>query len=130
MKAYGKIIAAEEKRSGVSPRTGNPWSSQIFVLETIEQYPKKIPFEVSGMNLEKFNLQIGETLTIDFDVDGSEYNGRWYPKIRCFNVSRGEAQQAAAAAPAPQPQADPAPQAPADPLAPDTAPSDSDNLPF
>lgn len=127
MKAYGKIIAAEEKRSGVSQRTGNPWASQIFVIETIEQYPKKIPFEVSGMNLEKFNIQIGETLTIDFDVDGSEYNGRWYPKVRCFNVSR-EGQQAAEAAPAPQAQAAPAPQ-PA-PVAQEPQGSDKDDLPF
>lgn len=142
MKAYGKIIAAEEKKSGISKRTGNPWASQVFVLETIEQYPKKIPFELSGGFLDKFNVQVGETLTIDFDVDGSEYNGRWYPKIRCFNVVRGEGggqqQGTAQAAPAqpqsqqPAQQAAPAPAAQApvpDPLE-SQGGADKDDLPF
>lgn len=131
MKAYGKIIAAEEKRTGVSKRTGNPWQSQVFVLETIEQYPKKIPFELTGGFLDKFNIQMGEILTIDFDVDGSEYNGRWYPRIRCFNVVRGENQAQVQEQPVdaePQPQKQQVP--PPDPLAPGNEPADKDELPF
>ena len=89
MEATGKIIAILPANSGVSQRTGNPWCTQTFVLETIEQYPKKIPFEVFGEDrIRQFNLQMGETVTIHFDVDGREYNGRWYPSVKCFNVVR------------------------------------------
>jgi hypothetical protein len=115
MEATGKIIAILPANSGVSQRTGNPWCTQTFVLETIEQYPKKIPFEVFGEDrIRQFNLQMGETVTIHFDVDGREYNGRWYPSVKCFNVVRQGQQQVAVTqqqtgqvqqpTPAPQPQ--------------------------
>lgn len=87
MEATGKIIAVLPARSGVSARTGNPWMTQEYVLETTEQYPKKIPFEVfSEDKIRQLNLQQGDAVTISFDIDGREWNGRWFPSIRCFNA--------------------------------------------
>lgn len=112
MEVTGKIIVILPANSGVSQRTGNPWCTQMFVLETIEQYPKKIPFEVFGEDrIKQFNLQMGETVTIHFDVDGREWNGRWFAKVSCYNVTRaGQApanaqntQQPAQAVPVAQP---------------------------
>lgn len=130
MNATGKIIAVLEPRSGVAKASGNPWFIQGYVLQTEEQYPKKIPFEVFGEDrVKNFNIQNGETLTISFDIDGSESNGRWFPSIRCFKVERPQAQQPAAqAAPAPQAQPAPAPQ-PA-PVVQEPQGSDKDELPF
>ena len=113
MEAFGKIIAILPVQSGVSQRTGNPWCIQSFVLETFDQYPKKIPFEVFGdEKLKQFNIQMGETLTIHFDVDGREWNGKWFPRISCYNISRQEAQQQVAQPVAPQTQPQPQPQSP------------------
>lgn len=136
MEATGKIIAILPANSGVSQRTGNPWCTQTFVLETIEQYPKKIPFEVFGEDrIRQFNLQMGETVTIHFDVDGREYNGRWYPSVKCFNVVRQGQQQVAVTqqqtgqvqqpTPAPQPQV----AAPL-PTSQDEGDGNTDDLPF
>lgn len=141
MDATGKIIAILPANSGVSQRTGNVWCTQTFVLETIEQYPKKIPFEVFGEDrIKQFNIQMGETLTISFDIDGREYNGRWYPSVKCFNVVHQGQQQVA---PQPQTTTNVAPQqsAPAAQPAPATNPSppaqsdggdggSTDDLPF
>lgn len=112
MEATGKIIAVLPAQSGVSQRTGNGWMTQMYVLETAEQYPKKIPFEVFGEDrIKQFNIVQGEELTIHFDVDGSEWNGKWFAKVRCYNVSRGTGQQAAPSpAPAPTAAPQPAPQ--------------------
>lgn len=136
MEATGKIIAILPANSGVSQRTGNPWCTQTFVLETIEQYPKKIPFEVFGEDrIRQFNLQMGETVTIHFDVDGREYNGRWYPSVKCFNVVRQGQQQVAVTqqqtgqvqqpTPAPQPQV-----AAPSPTSQDEGEGNTDDLPF
>lgn len=136
MEATGKIIAILPANSGVSQRTGNPWCTQTFVLETIEQYPKKIPFEVFGEDrIRQFNLQMGETITIHFDVDGREYNGRWYPSVKCFNVVRQGQQQVAVTqqqtgqvqqpTPAPQPQV-----AAPSPTSQDEGDGNTDYLPF
>lgn len=89
MEATGKIIVILPANSGVSQRTGNPWCTQTFVLETSEQYPKKIPFEVFGEDrIRQFNLQMNETVTIHFDVDGREWKGKWFAKVSCYNVTR------------------------------------------
>ena len=36
------------------------------------------------------NIQNGEDLTVQFDIDAREYNGRWYNDFRAYNVIRGQ----------------------------------------
>ena len=85
----GKIIAVLPANSGTSARTGNPWMSQTYVIETQGQYPKKLAFDVFGEErIKQFNIQQGEELTVRFDIDAHEYNGRWFNQIRAFNVEK------------------------------------------
>ena len=138
MEFTGRIIKALEPRSGVSARTGNPWKMQDFVIEeTMGQFPKRMVFNVFGEdNLNRFNIQEGQELTISFDVNAREYNGRWFNDIRAWNVMPATAAQpvAAAQAAAPFPPADqPAAQPVAQPAAPasfEAAPDESSDLPF
>lgn len=91
MEITGKIIAVLEERSGIAARTGNSWHCGQYVLETIEQYPKKMLFEVFGEDkIKSMNIQAGEELTVSFDIDAREYNGRWYNQIRAWKVDRPE----------------------------------------
>ena len=111
MEIQGKIIAALEPRSGVSQRTGTGWMSQDFVIETHEQYPRKCCFSIFGEDkLKQFNIQIGEELTVSFDIDAHEYQGRWFNSIRAWKVERTPAQAGPAE---PAPAADPFAPAPA-----------------
>ena len=48
MEITGKIIAVLPERGGVSQRTGSEWKVQEYVLETQEQYPRKMCFDVFG----------------------------------------------------------------------------------
>lgn len=90
MEISGKIIAALEPRGGVSQRTGNTWKMQEFVIETHEQYPKHCVFTIFGEDkLRDFNIQVGEELTVSFDIDAHEYQGRWFNDIRAWRVQRG-----------------------------------------
>lgn len=94
-------------QSGVSQRTGNPWMSREYVIEIPGQYPKKMCFKIFGEDrLKQFNLRKDETVTVQFDIDAHEYNGRWFNEIQAYNVLRPQQQQAAAA-PQPQSQAVP-----------------------
>lgn len=127
MEITGRIIAACEVEGGISQRTGNAWKSQEFVLETQEQYPKKCVFNVFGEDkLNAFNIQIGETLKVQIDIDAREYNGRWFNSITAWKVERPQAQ---AQSPAPQQPAyqQPAPQPAYQPAA---TTNDKDDLPF
>ncbi len=128
MDLTGKVIAVLPASSGVSARTGNPWMSQDFVIEVPGQYPKKCLFRVFGEDrLKQFNIQMGEDITVSFDIDAHEFNGRWFNDIRAYNVTRG-------AAPAAAPEAGAAPFAPqAAPFPPaQDAPAENstDDLPF
>ena len=87
MEIQGKIISALPERSGTSQRTGNTWKLQEFVVETHDQYPKKMAFEVFGEDrLQRFNIQVGQEVNIAFDIDAHEYNGRWFNSIRAYDV--------------------------------------------
>ena len=89
MEITGKIIAVLPENSGTSARTGNPWMSQTYVIETQGQYPKKLAFDVFGEErIKQFNIKHGEELTVRFDIDAHEYNGRWFNQIRAFNVEK------------------------------------------
>ena len=91
MEITGKIIAVLPERGGVS-KTGNEWKTQEYVIETHEQYPKKICFNVFGADkIAQFNIQAGEEMTVSFDINAREYNGRWYNDIRAWRVERGTA---------------------------------------
>lgn len=127
MDITGRIIAVLPERGGVSQRTGAEWKAGSYVLETQEQYPKKIAFDVFGADrIQQFNIQVGELLTVSFDIDAHEYNGRWFNSIRAFRVDRGVQTAAPVNAAAPVPgSAVPPPSAPFDaaPL-----PADSNNF--
>ena len=89
MEITGKIIAVLPERGGTS-KTGNEWKMQEYVLETHEQYPRKVCFNVFGADkIAQFNIQAGEEMTVSFDINAREYNGRWYNDIRAWRVERG-----------------------------------------
>ena len=97
MEIQGKVIAVLPERSGVSAR--GEWKSQTFVIETQEQYPKKMAFDVFGADrLAQFNIQSGEVINVSFDIDAHEYQGRYFNQIRAWNVTKVSQQAMASSA--------------------------------
>ncbi len=89
MELAGKIIAVLEARGGVSKTTGNSWKSQEYVIETHEQYPRRMCFNVFGEDkITQMNIQVGDELNVFFDINAREYQGRWYNDIRAWKVER------------------------------------------
>ena len=80
-------------RSGTSAR-GTQWSSQTAVIETHEQYPKRVAFDVLGDKITEFNLQVGEEVTVSFDINAREYNGKWWNSVNAWQVVRQVGHQA------------------------------------
>jgi len=89
MELTGKIIAVLPAQSGVSARTGNSWMTQQYVLDVSGKYPKKCVFSVFGEDrIRQFNIEPNEEVTVHFDIDAREYNGKWYNELRAYNVLR------------------------------------------
>lgn len=125
MEVVGKIIQVLPEQSGVG-RNGNPWKVQPYVLETLDQYPRKVHFEVFGEERIKQNpCAIDQLVTVSFDIESREFNGRWYTSIRAWRIQQGDTTQAAAV-PAAAPAAAPVAAAPAAPAAPVEAPANVD----
>ena len=141
MDLTGKVIAIMEARGGVSARTGNSWMTQEYVIEVPGQYPRKMVFNIFGEDrIKQFNIQPGEEITVQFDIDAREYNGRWYNDIRAYNIIRGQIAQTVpqATAATPFPPQQPAAQAagtqaataPFPPAQEPAAEGSADDLPF
>jgi hypothetical protein len=109
------------------------WKVQSFVIETHEQYPHKMVFSVFGAErLQRFNIKANDEVTVFFDIDAHEYQGRWFNDIRAFDVRQldAAAAQAAGQAAAAAPQTTQAAPAPFPPAQPDAAGESTDDLPF
>ena len=137
MELVGNIIAVLPAQSGTSQRSGNTWMSQEYVIEVPGSYPKRCVFRIFGEDrIKQFDLHQGEqNITVQFDIDAHEYNGRWFNEVRAYNVIRPYVQQPyqQPAQQNPFPQGQPVqqqapfpPQQPAQPA----ATQDSDDLPF
>ena len=104
--------------------------SQDYVIEVPGQYPRKCLFRIFGEDrIKQFNIQQGEDLTVQFDIDAHEFNGRWFNDIRAYNVIRG--QQPVAGTPIPgAPMAGAPMAAPGMPQATPFPPADGATAPF
>jgi len=127
MEIKGKIIHKLPAASGVS-KAGNEWNKQEYVLETFDTYPKKVFFDFFGERANQYPLEVGDTVTLSFDIESREYNGRWYTSIRGW-----KAEKEAAPAADQQPTAGQQPVNPSQPAGPENnfnEQSANDDLPF
>ncbi len=124
MELQGKIIAALPPKTGTSAR--GDWKVQEFVLETIDgQFSRKMVFSIFGEDrLQRFNVQEGQNVTVLFDIDAHEYNGRWFNSIRAYDVRPIQN-----TVPTPEPPLSDGPQTPKPPFG-DSQSDSSDDLPF
>jgi hypothetical protein len=73
----------------VAKTSGNAWIVQEYVLETQGTYPKRVCFEVFGEErIKEFDIKVMDLLTVSFDIDAREYNGRWFNSLRAWKVER------------------------------------------
>lgn len=83
----GKIISIERPTSGVS-KAGKEWQKQEFVIETQEQYPRKVMMSVMGDKVDDLShYAIGNEITCGINIESREYNGRWYTDVKAWKLS-------------------------------------------
>jgi len=122
MEIKGKVIAVTPVQTGEG-RNGQ-WKKQEYVIEYDQnlQYPRKMMFNLWGDKIDQYHIQEGQMITVSFDIDCRDYNGRWYNDIRAWKV---EADDGSISAESPFVPASPiTPTIPASPL------DDTSDLPF
>jgi len=92
----GKIILVLAEQSGTGKN--GAWVKQDFVIETADQYPKKVCFSAWG---EKAALvksySVGSVVKVSFNAESREFNGKWYTDLRIWKIDNEKGASSAAA---------------------------------
>lgn len=81
MKFKCRMVSQGQPSEGVSQR-GNSWRKKNYIVETIEQYPKKVCLSVWNDHIEEFDrIKGGEEIAVEISLSSREYNGRWYTEV-------------------------------------------------
>ena len=89
METTGILVKQISIREGVSQRNGQPWKIAEYLLEIPGQYPRHICFRVSDGQvgrIARFDSLVGKTVTVSFDIDAHEYEGRWFNEINAWGI--------------------------------------------
>lgn len=86
MEIIGKLTLILPEQRGESAR--GAWLRGGFVIETEEQFSRKIAFSIWGE--DKYAalkaITIGTTIKVIFNIESREYNERWYTDCRCTQI--------------------------------------------
>jgi hypothetical protein len=81
----GKLIKILNPQTGTGKN--GPWQKQEFVIETPDQFPKKVCISAWGEkadDLKKFSP--GDNLKISLNLESREYNEKWYTEARAWRI--------------------------------------------
>jgi hypothetical protein len=81
----GKIILLLNPQSGTSAR--GEWKKQEFVIETNDQYPKKICISAWNERAAMVSqMPVGTPVRVSVNIESREYNGKWYTDVRVWDI--------------------------------------------
>jgi len=83
----GKLVAKLPQQSGQGKN--GTWVKQEFVMETQDQFPKKVCISLWGDKAKDVDsISIGETLKASINIESREFNGRWYTDVRAWRIEK------------------------------------------
>lgn len=83
----GKLLQILPVQTGTS-KAGNEWSKQEFVIETEEQFPKKVCFTLFGDKLSLLQgISVGDQIEVAFNLESRDFNGKWYHNINAWRIN-------------------------------------------
>ncbi|HPE76567.1 MAG TPA: DUF3127 domain-containing protein [Draconibacterium sp.] len=89
----GRIYQILKPETGVS-KAGKEWSKQEFVIETEEQFPRKVCFTLFGDKTSLISgLSAGEEVDVAFNIESRDYNGKWFHNINAWKIDKVSANQ-------------------------------------
>jgi hypothetical protein len=84
MQLTAKLIQVLALQSGTGKN--GQWKKQDIIVETEGQYPKKICISIWGDKIDEKQLQPGNMLKLEFDIESREFNGKWYTDAKAWKI--------------------------------------------
>jgi len=64
------------------------FKKRIFVIETDEKYPQQVPFELFKDSCDMIDsYELNAHITVQFNVRGNEYNGRYFSSLNAWKIA-------------------------------------------
>ena len=100
MEIVGKVLQLGTLVEGNSPR--GPWKKQELIIETQEQFPKKVCLMCWGDRVNEANsFFVGQTIKAQIRIESREFNGKWYTDVTAFRFDQEPAAEQPVAQPLP-----------------------------
>lgn len=81
----GKLVQKLQEESGEG-RNGT-WRKRSFVIETFDQYPKKVCITLWGDKIDILETyQENQAMRVGINIESREYNGRWYTDVKAWRL--------------------------------------------
>ncbi len=81
----GTVLKVLDAETGTGAK--GTWTKQPFVIETKDQYPKKVAFEAWGKSSESAsNLIEGQQITVHFNAESREWNNKWFTSLSVWKI--------------------------------------------
>ncbi len=87
MQLTAKLTAILPEQTGTGKN--GQWKKQDIIVETDGQYPKKVCISLWGDKFDRNILRVGNRLTVSFDIESREFNGKWYTNVKGWKVEPG-----------------------------------------
>lgn len=85
MEIQGKLIKKLDQQTGQGKN--GVWVKQEFIIETLEQYPRKVCISLWGDKVKDLeSIQVGEQIKASINIESREFNGRWYTDVRAWRL--------------------------------------------
>ena len=83
----GRLIQVLTAQEGQSTR--GAWKKQDFVIETSEQYPKKVCISCWNEKTDELSkFQLNENLKVSVNIESREYNSKWYTDVKAWRIDQ------------------------------------------
>ncbi len=90
LEVIGRVIQLGQRQSGEG-RNGT-WVRQDLIIETEDQYPKKICLSCWGDRVdEAAAFAVGERIKAVVNIESREFNGKWYTDVKPWRFERMDA---------------------------------------
>lgn len=84
MEIEGKIIQKLDPQTGTSAK--GEWKKQDFIVETQEQFPKKVCIGVFNDKIPLDSFNVGTQVKVYVNVESREFNGKWYTNVNGWKI--------------------------------------------
>ena len=85
LEIIGKIYQIMPQQSGIGKN--GAWSKREFVIETLEQFPRKVCMSVWGDKADTLEqYPVGSMVKVGINIESREYQGKWYTDVRAWRI--------------------------------------------